>query len=211
MKRQRFTAEQIVNKLRQAEVLLAQHQTIPQVSKVLGITEQTYYGWRKEHGGVRTDQARRFKDLERENARPKRNWTRRFCGRRPTQTSEPAAETLDGRSRGRVSEGEPAAGVSGVGSVADDAAVSVAGPGRRRATHETSDRIGGPLWPVRNAADHRDSKMVLHYYHLHDAESKRQMARVNFGLSAGALPTENDSISNPASKEGTEKDVSDRG
>lgn len=72
MKRQRFSAEQIVNKLRQAEVLLAQHQTIAQVSKALGITEQTYYRWRKEYGGVRTDQARRFKDLERENARLKR-------------------------------------------------------------------------------------------------------------------------------------------
>ena len=72
MTRQRFSAEQIVNKLRQAEVLLAQHQTIAQVSKTLEITEQTYYRWRKEYGGVKTDQARRFKDLERENARLKR-------------------------------------------------------------------------------------------------------------------------------------------
>jgi transposase-like protein len=55
MKRNRFSAEQIVNKLRQAEVLLAQGQTIAQVSKALGITEQTYYRWRKEYGGVKTD------------------------------------------------------------------------------------------------------------------------------------------------------------
>jgi transposase-like protein len=72
MKRQRFSAEQIVNKLRQAEVLLAQGQSVAQLSKTLEISEQTYYRWRKEYGGVKTDQARRFKDLERENARLKR-------------------------------------------------------------------------------------------------------------------------------------------
>jgi transposase-like protein len=72
MKGKRVSAEQIVNKLRQAEVLLAQGQTIPQVSKGLGITEQTYYRWRKEYGGVKTDQAKRLKELERENARLKR-------------------------------------------------------------------------------------------------------------------------------------------
>jgi putative transposase len=72
MKRNRFSAEQIVNKLRQAEVLLAQGQTVAQASKALGITEQTYYRWRKEYGGVKADQARRFKDLERENARLKK-------------------------------------------------------------------------------------------------------------------------------------------
>jgi putative transposase len=72
MKRNRFSAEQIVNKLRQAEVLLSQGQTVAQVSKSLGITEQTYYRWRKEYGGIKADQARRLKDLERENARLKR-------------------------------------------------------------------------------------------------------------------------------------------
>lgn len=72
MKRNRFSAEQIVNKLRQAEVLLAQGQTVAQVCKALGVTEQTYYRWRKEYGGVKSDQARRLKDLERENARLKR-------------------------------------------------------------------------------------------------------------------------------------------
>jgi putative transposase len=72
MKRNRFSAEQIVNKLRQAEVLLAQGQTVAQVSKAIGVTEQTYYRWRKEYGGIKADQARRLKDLERENARLKR-------------------------------------------------------------------------------------------------------------------------------------------
>ena len=72
MKRNRFSAEQIVNKLRQAEVLLAHGQTVAQVGKALGVTEQTYYRWRKEYGGIKSDQARRLKDLERENARLKR-------------------------------------------------------------------------------------------------------------------------------------------
>lgn len=72
MRGKRPPAEQIVNKLRQAEVLLAQGQTISQVSKALGITDQTYYRWRKEYGGVNSDQAKRLKELERENGRLKR-------------------------------------------------------------------------------------------------------------------------------------------
>lgn len=72
MKGKRFSAEQIVNKLRQAEVELSQGQALSQITKVLGITEQTYYRWRKEYGGVKTDQAKRLKDLERENTRLKK-------------------------------------------------------------------------------------------------------------------------------------------
>ncbi len=68
----RLTAEQIIPKLREAEVDLARGQTVAQVCKKLGVTEQTYYRWRKEYGGLRTDQAKRLKDLERENARLKR-------------------------------------------------------------------------------------------------------------------------------------------
>jgi putative transposase len=72
MPRKRFKAEQIIQHLREAEVLLAQGQTIAQVCKKIGITDQTYYRWRKEYGGIRTDQAKRLKDLEKENARLKR-------------------------------------------------------------------------------------------------------------------------------------------
>lgn len=72
MPRKRFTAEQIIQNLREAEVLLAQGKTIAQVCKKIGITDQTYYRWRKEYGGIRTDQAKRLKDLEKENARLKR-------------------------------------------------------------------------------------------------------------------------------------------
>ena len=72
MAKKRFQAEQIIGKLREAEVEIARGQTIGQVVKKLGITEQTYYRWRKEYGGLRTDQAKRLKELEKENARLKK-------------------------------------------------------------------------------------------------------------------------------------------
>ena len=59
----RHSAQQIINKLREAEVELSQGSTVAQVCKKIGVTEQTYYRWRKEHGGLRTDQAKRFKEL----------------------------------------------------------------------------------------------------------------------------------------------------
>ncbi len=72
MGRKRHTAEQIIAKLREAEIELAQGQMTVDVVRKLGITEQTYYRWRKEYGGLRVDQARRLKDLERENGRLKK-------------------------------------------------------------------------------------------------------------------------------------------
>ncbi len=72
MAKKRHTAEQIVAKLREAEVLLAKGTKMPQVCRKLGVTEQTYYRWRKEYGGVRTDQVKRLKELEKENARLKK-------------------------------------------------------------------------------------------------------------------------------------------
>jgi len=62
----------IIQKLREAEVALAKGRTVGEVAKQLGITEQTYYRWRKEYGGLKTDQAKRLKELERENARLKK-------------------------------------------------------------------------------------------------------------------------------------------
>ena len=72
MPRKRFTSEQIISKLREAEVELARGKKVPQVCKQLEVTEQTYYRWRKEYGGLRVNPAKRFRDLERENARLKR-------------------------------------------------------------------------------------------------------------------------------------------
>jgi len=72
MSHKRHTTEQIVNKLRQAEVELAKGQTVSAACKRIGITDQTYFRWRKEYGGLRVNQAKRFKELEQENARLKR-------------------------------------------------------------------------------------------------------------------------------------------
>ncbi len=72
MGRKRYTAEQIIGMLRQAEVALAQGQTVAQVCRSLGIAEQTFYRWRREYGGLKVEQARRLKALEQENARLKR-------------------------------------------------------------------------------------------------------------------------------------------
>jgi transposase-like protein len=72
MKRKRHSAEQIISKLREAEVLLQKGQAVPQVCRQLGVTVQTYYRWRKEYGGMRVDQAKRLKDLEKENTQLKR-------------------------------------------------------------------------------------------------------------------------------------------
>lgn len=69
---QRHTAEQIVRKLREAEIELAKGQSIKAVCKKLQITDQTYYRWRKEYGGMQVSQARRLKELEKENGRLKR-------------------------------------------------------------------------------------------------------------------------------------------
>jgi putative transposase len=72
MAKRRHTAEQIISKLREAEVFLAKGTKMPQVCRKIGITEQAYYRWRRECGGVRTDQIKRLKEVEKENVRLKR-------------------------------------------------------------------------------------------------------------------------------------------
>jgi|TARA_B100000959_G_scaffold252343_1_gene282372 transposase-like protein len=69
MATKKHTVEQIIGKLREAEVRLSQGETVAQVSRFLGVTEQTYYRWRKEYGGLKLNQAKRLKELERENGR----------------------------------------------------------------------------------------------------------------------------------------------
>ena len=72
MRRKRFAPEKIIRMLREAEVSLAQGLTIGQVSRQLGISEQTYYRWRKQYGGMKISQAKRMKELERENGQLKK-------------------------------------------------------------------------------------------------------------------------------------------
>ena len=72
MGRKRHTPEQIITALREAEVGLTRGKSVKLISRELGITEQTYYRWRREYGGMKVSQARRLKELERENGRLKR-------------------------------------------------------------------------------------------------------------------------------------------
>lgn len=72
MGRKRYTSEQIIGYLRQAEVMAGQGRRMEEVLREIGVTANTYYRWRKEYGGLGLDQARRLKDLEQENARLKR-------------------------------------------------------------------------------------------------------------------------------------------
>jgi len=72
MVRKNFTPEQIINKLREAEIHINQGTSISEASRKIGVTEQTYYRWRKEYGGLRIEQAKRLKHLEKENARLKK-------------------------------------------------------------------------------------------------------------------------------------------
>ena len=71
MPSKRYSPAEIVNKLREAEVLIAQDQSVAQVCKQIGVADQTYYRWRKEYGSLSTDQAKRLKELQRQNARLK--------------------------------------------------------------------------------------------------------------------------------------------
>lgn len=72
MDRKIYTPELIINKLREVEVLISQGATTMEASRKIGVTEQTYYRWRREYGGMRIEQAKRLKELEKENARLKK-------------------------------------------------------------------------------------------------------------------------------------------
>ncbi len=72
MAKRSYTPEKIINKLREAEVLLSQGSTIGQAARKIGVTDMTYYRWRREYGGMRIEQVKRLKEIEKENTRLKR-------------------------------------------------------------------------------------------------------------------------------------------
>ena len=72
MAKKSHSPEQIINKLREVEIMLNQGANVGEASRKIGVTEQTYYRWRKDYGGMRIEQAKRLKDLEKENARLKK-------------------------------------------------------------------------------------------------------------------------------------------
>lgn len=72
MPKRNYTAEQIISKLREVEVKISQGNTVAEAIRSIGVSDQTYYRWRNEYGGMRTDQARRMKEIEKENIRLKK-------------------------------------------------------------------------------------------------------------------------------------------
>ena len=72
MARRSYTPERIINKLREAEILLSQGSTVAEAARKIGVTDMTYYRWRREYGGMRIEQVKRLKELEKENSRLKK-------------------------------------------------------------------------------------------------------------------------------------------
>lgn len=159
MPKKNFTPEEIIGKLREAEVLLSQGQPLGTVCRGLGVSEVTYYRWRKEFGGLRTDQARRLKELERENARLKKLvadlaldkaiLTEVLSGRIVPMNPWAPGQTAPGGSTGaRGISHVRAPGVPGDAASAFDAALS--GPlwGWRSTADEAYRGLGDALWAV---------------------------------------------------------------
>ena len=112
--------EEIIGKLREAEVVLAQGATTAEACRRIAISEQTYYRWRKEYGGLKTDQARRMKDLEKENVRLRRaisdlTLDKLICRKLPGETSEPRPSALLHRADPKRDEGIRAPDLPGTG------------------------------------------------------------------------------------------------
>ena len=72
MPKQRFTTEEIIHKLREADVMIGQGRLVAEAAKQIGVADKTYFRWRKSHGGLRIDQAERLRELEAENTRLKK-------------------------------------------------------------------------------------------------------------------------------------------
>lgn len=123
--------EEIIGKLREVEIVLAQGASTAEACRRIAVSEQTYYRWRKEYGGLKTDQARRMKDLEKENLRLRRaisdlTLDKLICRRRRGETSEPRAAAALYRSCATRASGVRATGLPGAGSASIYAAQSAA-------------------------------------------------------------------------------------
>jgi putative transposase len=98
MVRKSYTPEQIINKLREAEIMPSQGATLAVIWKKIGVSDCTYYRWCKEYGGMRVDQAHRLKELEQENSRLKRlvadlSLDNAILKKRPGETPKPVPQT----------------------------------------------------------------------------------------------------------------------
>ena len=138
MPRKRHKPEEIIAKLRQVDVLASQGQTVADAVRSIGVTEVTYYRWRQEYGGLRTEQVKRLKELEAENARLRRAVADLTLDKlilkeaaSPRETTEPRAAPRLRRAYPTRASGFRAPGLRGPRPAPLDAAQAPAGPGRR--------------------------------------------------------------------------------
>ena len=133
MPKKRYTPEEIVAKLRQVDVLVSQGQNVADAIRQIGVSEVTYYRWRQEYGGLKTDQVKRLKELEQENTRLRRaisdlTLTSSFCRRLPGETSKPRASPRLYRAGQRSHACLRASRLCGARAAPLDAAQGTAGP-----------------------------------------------------------------------------------
>ena len=129
MATQKHTVEQIISKLRQAEVEVGQGRTMGEVCRSLGVAEQTYYRWRKEYGGLKMDQAKRLKEVEQENTRLRKAVTeltldKLILKEAAGETSKPGATATVCCASARGTERFRTPGVPGAGASTIDPAAS---------------------------------------------------------------------------------------
>lgn len=165
MAKKGHTAEAIIGKLREAEVLSSQGRTIGEICKALGITDQTYYRWRKEYGGMRTEQAQRLKELEKENQRLRKLVSDLALDKAmlqdalavrtvPMNTWAPGRTTTKCRSRAQCVWRVGAACVPGDSDPALQSALSQKSWGDGTAFDAPRGRVGDAVWTVWLSAHH---------------------------------------------------------
>ena len=164
MRKKRHTPEEIVSKLRQVDVLVAQGTPVADAIRAIGVTEVTYYRWRQAYGGLKSDQVKRTKELETENQRLRKAIADLRLDKLILQEAA-RGNLLPPRASTRLCGAHPvcadhlrASRLPGARAASLDTAQSAAGPRGRRATHRRSHRAGAPVWPLRLPQDQRTSE-----------------------------------------------------
>jgi putative transposase len=159
MRKKRHTPEEIVSKLRQVDVLVSQGQTVADAIRAIGVTEVTYYRWRQEYGGLKSDQVKRMKELETENQRLRKAIADLTLDKLILQEAArgnllpPRASACLCRAHPVCAEYLRTSRLPRARAAPLDTAQSAAGPSRRRAAHRRPDRAGASVWPLRLSQD----------------------------------------------------------
>src|SRR5215218_100644 len=163
MSRKRHKPEEIIAKLRQVDVLVAQGTPVADAIRAIGVTEVTYYRWRQEYGGLKSDQVKRLKELETENQRLRKAIADLTLDKLILQEAArgnllpPCAPARLCRPHLVCADHLRASRLSRTRAAPLDTAQSAAGQRGRRATHRRPDRAGAPVWPLWLSQDHGSS------------------------------------------------------